>query len=244
MPVFGWIPRPALPITTEKMVDKRRRIGIARLASTIVAAAAATVLWSACSVEKDYETLSFFFDGVPESGSEEAADGAGGAAGISGAGTGPVSSHSAYVDRRCESCHGDRASFGFYTTGFSDLGDDTCLPCHSDVDQGFDQVHGPVAAGLCLGCHEAHISRYPKLLVDASPSLCLGCHGTELDQSPRPSPAHADLGRDCLDCHGGHGGSGTYLLRADSVAPPAPVDSVDPGPVDPADPVDSAGPEG
>jgi len=82
------------------------------------------LLWGGCSLERDYAMLSFFFDGVPAPMSEseaEALSSAGGASGGSAGSSSIVSAHSAYRERRCAECHGERARFGFQTAGFSDL---------------------------------------------------------------------------------------------------------------------------
>jgi predicted CXXCH cytochrome family protein len=173
---------------------------------------AVALIWGGCSVEKHYDVLNFFFDGVPEPVSEEtgAAGTVGGGRGT--AGGGPVSSHSAYIARRCETCHGDRASFSFVTSGFSDVDDAVCMQCHQEVVDAELRLHGPVAVQACLFCHQPHVSPHPNLLVDASPGLCLRCHLPEVQGAPS-SQAHEDLTRDCLECHFGHGGSDRYYLR-------------------------------
>jgi predicted CXXCH cytochrome family protein len=179
--------------------------------------AVAAVVVVGCSVEKHYEVLSFFFDGVPQPGT-----GVPGGAGAAGAGGRPapaviVSSHSAFTERRCEDCHGETGGFGLVVTGFSDLDATVCGNCHTQIMEEYPRMHGPVTAQECLWCHWAHESPYPHLLAQASPDLCLGCHGFELRGLPQP-PEHVDLDRDCLDCHQGHGGQQRYFLK--------PVDAV------------------
>ena len=179
----------------------------------MVAGALLILVWGGCSVEKHYELLSFFFDGVPEPLPPEVqglAQGAGGSRLVAGR---MVSAHTAYLDRRCAACHGDQANFGFTTTGFSDLGNEACLRCHDQEAEPPAFLHGPVALGACLVCHDAHASSYPVLLVKPSPALCLDCHGPEL-QGATSTPVHANLSRDCLECHYGHGGEQRYLLRS------------------------------
>ncbi|MHC5113350.1 MAG: cytochrome c3 family protein [Planctomycetota bacterium] len=190
-----------------------------RKTAWIAATVAGAVVWCGCSIERDYEILSFFFDGVPEPGSADAAAGAGGGAGAGGAlfAGGMVSGHTAYRERRCAWCHGDAAQYGFQTIGFSSLSETVCLDCHTDSLE-HTYLHGPVAVGACLFCHEPHVSRFPSLLVDESPELCLACHQFEFEGQP-VSEVHADPTRDCLECHTGHGGDHHYFLR--------------PGPADP-----------
>ena len=182
--------------------------------------AVAVIVVAGCSVEKNHELLSFFFDGVPEPGT-----GVPGAAGAAGTGGRPaprpiVSSHSAFRERRCEDCHGETGGFGLVVTGFSDLDATVCRNCHGQVLEQYPRMHGPVAAQECLWCHWPHESTNPYLLAQAPPDLCLGCHGFELRGLPQP-PEHADLGRDCLDCHRGHGGPQRYFLKRLDAAPPA-----------------------
>jgi len=179
-----------------------------------VVATASVLTWHGCSVERDYETLSFFFDGVPQPGAlgdESAAGDRDGRELVLGPN---VSVHSAYLERRCTECHGDKASFGFTTEGFSDLDEAVCLKCHQEAIE-LPRLHGPVAVGECLICHEPHVSRYPTLLVDDSPALCTQCHTGELEADPTTA-GHADPARNCLDCHYGHGGTEQYFTRPQS----------------------------
>jgi predicted CXXCH cytochrome family protein len=69
-----------------------------------------------------------------------------------------------------------------------------------------------VAANECLWCHEAHESTNRYLLVLESPDTCLACHRFEI-LGPRQPPEHDDPGRDCLECHHGHGGQVKYFLK-------------------------------
>ncbi len=175
----------------------------------------AVTVWGGCSVEKHYEVLSFFFDGVPPPATPEeqalaegTVSGPGRTPGVSGI----VSAHQAYLDRRCALCHGDQANFGFTTSGFSDIGGDACLECHPSVLEDLRVLHGPVAVNACVACHDPHVSAYPKLLTAASPHLCLQCHQAELQGVP-PNEYHQDTTRDCLDCHEAHGGDLPFLLK-------------------------------
>jgi predicted CXXCH cytochrome family protein len=204
---------------TENVTDRKRRwadrdpgAGSARRAA-LVAGALLILVWGGCSVEKHYELLSFFFDGVPEPLTPEMqalADRAGGGSRLTAGRM--ASAHTAYLDRRCVECHGDQANFGFTTTGFSDLGEQACLRCHDQEAKPPAFEHGPVALGACLVCHDAHASLYPVLLVKPSPALCLDCHDPQLGGVPS-TPGHEDPSRDCLECHYGHGGERHYLLR-------------------------------
>ena len=175
------------------------------------AALAAAALCAACSIEKNYELLSLFFDGVPRPGTAPS-----GAASERRPGdrasAAAVSAHSAYAERRCGECHGDQARFGLFGTGVSKLDASVCLNCHGQVLDEHPLLHGPVAARACLWCHQPHDSPQPFLLAAASPSLCLQCHRFQLQGAP-PTPPHQDMQRDCLECHRGHGGAQRYFLR-------------------------------
>lgn len=178
-----------------------------------IACALALAVWGGCSVEKNYKVLSFFFDGVPnpnEGGSQAGARPAGGGAFVAGT---MVSAHTAYLDHRCVQCHGDQAQFGFATSGFSNLDELICVTCHYQLLEGMAFTHGPVAAGMCLTCHDPHASPYPALLKETGPALCVKCHDLAASEDPI-IPEHEDLGRNCLDCHYGHGGELPYLLKS------------------------------
>lgn len=202
------------------MVTTSRGRRRARFAAAVVLGSVGATLWSACSVEEHYALLSTFFDGVPRPKSattEESAPADRGGA-LARAPATILSGHSAYLERRCAECHGDRARFGFRTEGFAGVTGALCVTCH-DVHDGDAFRHGPSAAGLCLTCHEAHVSTHEKLLVAPSPGLCLDCHGGAL-MHREPGAPHADPERDCMDCHRAHGGAGRFFLHADQ--PPEP----------------------
>lgn len=185
------------------MVRRRRRV----LAAVLIGTGVAGLLWSGCSVEEHYDTLSLFFDGVPDPNAPRRTIGGG-----SGAQLAIVSQHSAFEERRCEECHGSGGEFGFVVSGFGELGSDSCLECHMEIFEAHEVIHGPVAQNECLWCHDPHESVYPHLMRDASPPLCLGCHSLELREGPL-IPEHEDLDRDCLDCHYAHGGSDMRFLK-------------------------------
>lgn len=198
---------------------------VARRAAT-AAFAALLCVWAGCSVDEHYKLLSFFFDGVPPPLTPEQRAEAARRGGAAAGAARMVSSHPAYVAHRCAECHGDRSSFGFTTTGFTDLDAGACVSCHGDMSS-TPHVHGPVAAGNCLWCHVPHESQYPHLLIIDSPALCLRCHQLELD-NVAVSPAHENLGRNCLECHYAHGGDDPYFLRpADtwSLGPEVPAET-------------------
>lgn len=190
--------------TSPRMIRRRRRV----LAVVLAGAGLATAAWTGCSVEENYETLSFFFDGVPDPNAPSRVIRSGG----DNVQLAIVSQHSAFEERRCEECHADSGEFGFVVSGFGELSSETCMKCHMDVFDEHDTLHGPVAQNECLWCHDPHESVHPHLMRSASPPLCLGCHSLELRDGPL-IPEHEDLDRDCLDCHSGHGGPDTRFLK-------------------------------
>ena len=172
-------------------------------ASTLAVGAALAVVgaWTGCSVEKNYELLSFFFDGVPDPNAPM----------MEGA-SGPVlresptySAHEPYVQDQCRDCHKARFNLGPQDS-------DICFDCHENVPTAQPVMHGPVVAGACLWCHSAHESPYPSLLKGTGREVCMTCHEAGM-LSVRQVPEHADESISCLSCHYGHGGMSRYFLR-------------------------------
>jgi len=93
-----------------------------------------------------------------------------------------------------------------------------CQKCHAAVLDSHPRMHGPVAAGACLMCHAQHESTVKNLLRVVPPARCTQCHGPKFIGTPK-SPVHADMTRDCRDCHSGHGGDARYFLH-DQTPPP------------------------
>jgi predicted CXXCH cytochrome family protein len=157
--------------------------------------------WAGCTVtEKNYEVLSFFFDGVPP----PEAPGRPGAAGA----TLSVNSflHKPYAEENCDACHAGRMRL---TRRDSDV----CMGCHAGVQTAHARMHGPVAAGACLWCHAPHESAHAPLLRGPDRDVCAKCHTPALLDATGVE-AHADRTRSCLECHMGHGGEEPYMLRA------------------------------
>lgn len=210
------------------MRDPRSKVGRTPSVLARVALGSAALVWCGCSVERNYDILNFFFDGVPEPMTSEVVSAPVGPGGqVRSSTPTPGSRHAAYVERRCADCHGDRASFGFQTSGFSDLDDAVCLECHDDVRDAMPYMHGPVEVGVCLICHDPHISQWPALLNAPTPDLCVQCHEPALLDRSAGSP-HEDPSRDCLDCHLGHGGSDSGMLRPHDPQPIAEPIEVEP----------------
>lgn len=174
-----------------------------RRALLLVLVGATATYWLSCSVQKHYEVLSFFFDGVPDPNAPMVGSGprAARAAGLT------YFAHQPYVENACHECHEDPSNvFG----GRSDSS--VCLKCHTDVVQQYPVMHGPVAAVACLYCHKPHESTLPNLLRSEAPQLCRQCHVPGLLGAPQ-RPDHVQMEEACLDCHFGHGGRQRYFLR-------------------------------
>lgn len=162
--------------------------------------------WSGCSIEKHYELLSFFFDGVPNPNALSVTGSAGGFESLRDSPT--YSAHRPFLDEQCSECHTSQ----FSTSGVSA---DVCMNCHDDVPTSLERMHGPVAAGACLWCHVPHESAFASLLKEKPRAVCGQCHEQGLLNTSKV-PAHADETRQCLECHYGHGGTSSYFLRPDA----------------------------
>ena len=193
---------------------KERRTALLWLAAA--AAALVAGVWSGCSIEKHYATLSFFFDGVPDPNAP------GGLEAIA-ARSRTLIVHQPYKEDQCEECHGSE-----YRPIMS--GSQICLACHAEKQDEYEWMHGPVAVGACLFCHAPHSSTYPALLRRQPEQLCFQCH-EQMTLDAQQVPAHADDGRSCLECHSGHGGAGAFFLHAERVEPTPPGDgaALEPG---------------
>lgn len=171
------------------------------LAGVLSAALALAISWSGCSPGARYQTLSFFFDGVPDPSAPVIDTSSVGALRQSPT----YSVHKPFAEERCSDCHRQRFKLGPQDSGL-------CLDCHAEVPAEHPVMHGPVAAVACLWCHSAHESAYPALLKGSPRQVCSSCHEPGLLSVARV-PAHADPSRSCLDCHQGHGGEGRHFLR-------------------------------
>ncbi|MBZ0171108.1 MAG: hypothetical protein K8E66_01885 [Phycisphaerales bacterium] len=168
-----------------------------------VAAIGLPLFWAGCSVEKNYELLSFFFDGVPNPNALPIMASSGDRVAMRSSPT--YTAHTPYLNGQCAECHGQ----GF-TMGGVDAG--VCLTCHEGVQSAYRHMHGPVAFGACLLCHVPHESAHAALLKSDSRAVCTQCHG-EAMLSIDKAPEHKDETVSCLACHYGHGDSERFMLR-------------------------------
>lgn len=193
-------------------------------------------LWSSCSVAENYETLSFWFDGVPTPEQLEeqrlleeriaAAEAAGPLTSEERAAMLAVrvedvytSNHKPVEENLCDECHiGTAASEASNSGWISDLPtlivpkEELCLRCHEPLQGAY--THGPSASGNCSTCHYSHQSAYPHLLrVESSIDLCSGCHDPAdyLDTEMHEENAAFE----CVACHDPHASEQEYLLHAD-----------------------------
>jgi len=154
--------------------------------------------WVGCSVEKNYELLSKFFDGVPDPNAVGSFD----SLAISQSPT--FSQHQPYIQDQCSVCHPNPSEM-LLTKKDSKV----CLQCHEDRLDEYPYMHGPVAGVACLMCHNPHLSPLAHLLREEAPKLCLQCHEMNSKYSTQ---THQSPDQDCLHCHDGHGGDVKYFL--------------------------------
>jgi predicted CXXCH cytochrome family protein len=183
-------------------------------------------------VEKNYKTLSFFFDGVPDPNA--IAKVTPGATMVDIQQSPTYSAHKPWQEERCIECHAR-------TLKMDNRDSDLCLKCHAAKLTEYPNMHGPVAVGACLWCHNPHNSAYAHLLKAPTREVCSQCH-TSAQLNVERVPAHADMNSSCTDCHSGHGGSARFFLHdLQRPAPPAspaeaqpPATSSSPGEATPA----------
>lgn len=186
-------------------------VGVAGLLGLLLA----VPQWCGCTVTpENYETLSFFFDGVPDPTlpASTASLPANDPRRIAS-----YSLHPPYAKEECDTCHRARNR---PTRNNGRL----CLECHESITTEHPRMHGPVVAMACLWCHNPHESVHKHLLRDTDAKVCGQCHTPDL-LSPERVPEHAQPEASCLGCHSGHGGDAPYMLRAPdpNPAPPPPA---------------------
>ncbi|MHC4975050.1 MAG: cytochrome c3 family protein [Planctomycetota bacterium] len=172
-------------------------------AASLVCTLGLGIVWGSCSVEKHYELLSFFFDGVPNPRALPTLASSGNPLAMRASPTYMI--HEPYENERCVDCHGG----GFDTLGVEPS---VCLTCHEGVTSQHSYMHGPVVAMACMWCHVPHDSAYSYLLKAPVQEVCGQCHVPELLDSVSVA-AHADETISCLECHSGHGGDTQFMLH-------------------------------
>ncbi len=165
-----------------------------------------------CSPEKQFQTLSFFFDGVPdpnnptENSDELALD----TIITSFTKSEPITFvHQPYEENKCESCH-ERGFSNSLIIPMPGL----CYTCHDDFNAKYKSLHAPVATGYCTACHNQHSADFDKLLMRKNQDICLYCHESK---QVFANNKHKDVGdKNCTECHNPHGGENKSLLTAGS----------------------------
>ena len=169
------------------------------------------VFFFSCSVAKNYKTLSFFFDGVPDPNQKKAAaEQSAAKKGSQSKRIRPVivikSGHPDYAKKRCSKCH-DNTKQSYLKTSRDKL----CFTCHKAEKFTGKFLHGPVAVKHCHTCHLPHNSRYPRLLVKIKRPLCLQCHKEEEINIIRDHTTRQY--DDCVRCHLPHAADNKFFLK-------------------------------
>lgn len=185
--------------TPSSQATRRRTAAAGMVGMTLL-----MLIWAGCSIEKNYATLSFFFDGVPDPKAKaQAAAAAGVTDDLRKSPT--YSLHKPYAEELCVACHKGQLKI---TSRDSKM----CFGCHKEQTSNHARMHGPVAAGACLWCHNPHESAEANLMRAPARQVCTQCHDKTLLSSDG-IPAHADDTRSCLECHFGHGGASPLFLK-------------------------------
>lgn len=168
----------------------------------------------ACSVQKNYKTLSFFFDGVPEPVNDSLMvqvdttlnDSLSADMLLALNSVPEVYYHAPYQEKLCSDCH-DSQVMGKLTTEQPEL----CYQCHTDYSTDYKTLHGPVEGGSCTECHDPHQSKINKLLRSEGESLCFTCHDEE---GTLENTMHNIVDeKNCITCHNPHGGENQFVLQ-------------------------------
>src|ERR1043166_5801352 len=112
------------------------------------------LIWAGCSEKRDYKTLSFFFDGVPDPNAPVATRPT---AWAFNAGGRPqpiilLSVHKPYAEQKCELCHGGLphggGERGVPTDAIYNMGSiyQKCTTCHDNLVKEYPRMHGPVVS--------------------------------------------------------------------------------------------------
>lgn len=185
-----------------------------KLSRTNIAFLFLCTLIVACSPNRKFTVLSFFFDGVPEptatseiiSGDSLSSQSLYSDSAVI-AMVPSIYNHYPYQEKECMFCH-DENAVGEMTYPEPDL----CYACHEDYTYKYENLHGPVDAGYCTQCHDPHSSKNEKLTRLPGNELCFYCHVSFEEKTP---DFHIELGDEkCTECHNPHGeGELTALHR-------------------------------
>lgn len=175
------------------------------------------VLVVSCDEVEHYNTLTFFFDGVPPLGQEGLQEELINSNFQESTQRRPKQLWYVHEPQKdCTLCHGK----GKQQRGFSLQVRLTapvpklCYGCHADYTVSAPFVHGPVAVGQCLFCHNPHKSKIEHLLKEPEPKLCYLCHDINTVEL---IPAHfTNQQFACTDCHNAHVSPVKALLKGAS----------------------------
>lgn len=170
-----------------------------------------------CNISKHYNTLTIFFDGVPNPDKQKQAQTDSSRLGVKQI-TGRkeagltenikhgLSIHPDYLNKSCAKCH--QAAQG---SRLKQRQPELCYQCHTPFDNKFKKIHGPAAAGFCTVCHGAHKSQHKALLKMPARQVCQHCHESG---DVAKNEAHKEISSvECLECHDPHGGQTSNLLK-------------------------------
>ncbi|HSO86723.1 MAG TPA: cytochrome c3 family protein [Draconibacterium sp.] len=170
----------------------------------------ALILIFACSTQKNYKTLSFFFDGVPEPVNDSLkvqtdslkTD----SLNVLALLIPEMYYHEPYKTKECSSCH-DQGTMGKLIENQPVL----CYQCHDDFNDSNKTLHGAIDAGSCTDCHNPHQSKEEKLLIKSGESLCFNCHDSEAVKENQFHSIAEET--NCITCHNPHGGENHFILQ-------------------------------
>jgi predicted CXXCH cytochrome family protein len=170
---------------------------------------------TACGTHQRYKVLTFFFEGVPEPGSElvvaEAVSEASTTSKPKRKGFTPVVTkmfmHEPFELKECKNCHKTKHSQALLKEE-----PQLCYDCHGKMLKRMTFVHKPAEEGNCKACHVAHQSPHWFLLPKPELNLCNDCHDPVNTQEFVHTPVAEGQ---CSKCHNPHGGKNAMYLPAE-----------------------------
>jgi predicted CXXCH cytochrome family protein len=208
----------------------RRQASLAFVATAMLIAALV-----ACTSQTRYETLCFFFDGVPEPFEETLSSDQPTTATLAGeATTGgtkassltPGPGHSRLTLEQCFGCHDMESGFE-KSIRTIEVSQEFCDKCHGERRREEGWNHGPINLSGCLPCHRpGHNAPGQPLLDKPIPELCLYCH---VDETGVGQPYHSIKNmrvnpENCVACHDPHR---VYKALPSPIPGPAPTPTPD-----------------
>ena len=171
------------------------------------------VLFFGCTVQQTHKTLTFFFDGVDKviffnsyltDKDSLRKDAITRREAVLKKNRPDMCVHKPYQEKKCYECHTPDKRLLMPMPAL-------CFKCHTNFNQTYAVVHGPVASGNCLNCHNQHSSKNPKLLIRQGQQICLFCHNSSLVFANK---VHRDIeDAECTLCHNPHGGKSRFMIK-------------------------------